>query len=184
METKKNKSFEDVLEAKKKELQKENNKITYNDLKSLVNGFGLCAHLKGGANKAELSICISKNFEIIDKELKVIDEVIDEITDYKKFKDAIKEVQEKYANKGPNGKPLIIEDEFEKYYDIPEDKKQLLNKEIGALEIKYKQAIKERNDIYKKETDIELHKINSNKLPGDITPQQTTAIHLIIRYTK
>lgn len=179
-----NLTFEQLVAKRKKEEEKKEEEITYEKLLALLNGFNLNANLRG--KSADLAICISKNLPVIQSEMKIFEDVAKELTKYSEYEEKVKEVKEKYADKDASGEPIIIIDELNgtSEYDVPEKKKDALWIELKALKDKYKKDIKAREELLKKVCDIRLSKIQSNKLPSEITPKQAASIELIIRYSK
>ena len=133
----------------------------------------ITANLKG----IKLAYAVAKNAEKIDREIKVLNKILEPSEAYLVYAKELKELQNEYCRKDASGNPVIEKDQyvmndmaaFKSDYDALKTKHTLVLAER-------EQQIDEYNQLMDEESDIELHHVSIDNIPEDITPEQMEAI--------
>ena len=137
--------------------------ITNKELKELSLNLAKVSGLSG----VKFAFAVAKNSAKIKSELSTIQEVVNTIKGLNEYDEERKSAFETF-NKTADGKKPTKEDEA------------LLTEQIANLDEKYKDSIKEWNDLMDQEIDFDEHKIKKSNLPEDITAAQLEGILSII----
>jgi len=124
----------------------------------------------GGLKGTKFVYAIAKNNNLIDSELKVIQDVINSIKDIDKYRNELNKKQKETTIK------LRAEKDQMKMNEIQEE----ANKELERLVEKNKPIVDEVEKLWKQDAKIDLHKVKTSDLPEEITAEQLTGIMEII----
>jgi len=138
---------------------------------------------------AKFSYALVKNKGKIDKELKIIQEVVDKETskEEKEFDKARVELVKSNSNKDKKGEAKLKANPMtgRQEYDVKDMDK--FNKEFEKLQKEHSKAIelieKRKTDLDKllaEEIEIDFHLIKEENIPEEITPQQLSTIAVLL----
>jgi len=137
----------------------------------------------GNFQGVKFAYAINKNKRKIDREIMLIQESIKLSERMEEFNKKRKELCEKYAEKDVNGKAVIVGNE---YKILVRDN---FNIKLDLLEEEYKEDIEARKKdeeefnkmVDEDDTDIDLHMIDIDLIPENITVAQMGQIQEIIK---
>jgi pyruvate-formate lyase len=152
-------------------------KKTREEFLNLYQTLSQLGNLKG----VKFAYIIAKNKEVIKPELVAIQEAGKMKDNYKEYDKERVELNEKYALKEKDGKPVIKDEN----YQIKD--KETFEKALKELQEKHKEAIDEReaqikevNDLVKEEIEMDLKTLPLAIVPEDITVRQMESLSIII----
>jgi antirestriction protein len=135
-----------------------------------------------GLKGVKFAYILSKNKAVIEPELNAVREASKVADNFNEFEKERIELNEKYAVKDKDGKPVIKEEN----YQISD--KVAFDKELNKLKEKHKEAIEERenqvkevDELQKEEIELELREIPLDIVPQDITVSQMDSLSLLIK---
>jgi len=160
-----------------------NNNMIKREILELYNKLKGLGDLKG----VKFSYAVAKNISLLEREVKIIQESIKPSPEYSEYQQKRASIAKENSKKDENGKAITFIDENESVnYAIADQSK--FDKEIEALQKKYKKSLDERdgqikefNELIETDTKIELHKIDIDDVPKDISVKQMEAIQGIIK---
>jgi pyruvate/2-oxoacid:ferredoxin oxidoreductase beta subunit len=151
--------------------------MTNQDIISLADGLQAVKNLPG----IKFAYVVSKNINKVKSEMETFREMTEQSKSFQEYEKERIELVELHAKKDDKGKPVIIGNE----YDI--DNKQAFDAQFEVLKEKHKEAIDARqkqiddfNAFLKEESKLELHNMDVNNCPKDITAGQLSGIYPII----
>jgi hypothetical protein len=153
-------------------------KITNQDIINLSSGLESVRNLSG----IKFAYVVSKNVNKVRSEMEAFKDMTTpskEFGEYEKERVALCEL---HANKDEKGKAVIIGNEYDgltgnKAFDAQME--VLKEKHKETIDVRQKQ-IDDFNSFLKEESKLELHKIDVNDVPKDITAGQMSGIQAII----
>jgi len=152
-------------------------KITNQDVINLSSGLVGVKNLSG----IKFAYVVSKNTNKVNSEMEAFKDMTAQSKDFQEYEKERIELVELHAKKDENGKSIIVGNE----YQI--DNQQAFDAQIKVLQEKHKEAIEARkkqiddfNSFLKEESKLELHKIDVNDVPRDITAGQMSGIQAIV----
>ena len=156
------------------------------DLVRILSGLGSVGNLKGKAvNRVKFAYAVAKNKRLVQAEVEDLKSGLKPSKEYEKFEEDRIALCVKHSEENAEGKPIFIDN----HYRIKDQK--AFDKAFKSLKKKYEKAIDMReesfdnyNKILKEETKLELHLIDYENIPDDITPDQIGNIFEIIREEK
>jgi hypothetical protein len=138
----------------------------------LLNLWHALESVKGKKVNIKFSYFVAKNRLSLKNEREAINEAQEPSEVFKTYDQDRGTLAEKFADKDPNGKPIIQNNQYvitEKWNDF--------EKELEKLKKKYKKVIDERNEQLEKlkeflneEVEFEGHQIKLDNLPSDLEP--------------
>ncbi|MFA5395224.1 MAG: hypothetical protein WC346_04320 [Methanogenium sp.] len=150
------------------------------DALNLWNGLHAVSGLKG----AKWAYAVAKNINNLKSEIEALQKSIAPSKEFSEYNNKRLELAQKHAAK-EKGVPKKIKIGNTEEYLIADKNK--FNKELKPLQKKYKKALDERDkqmkdfeEILKEEVKIDLHMVDSDYIPEEITPAQVTAVMPII----
>ena len=155
------------------------------DLFGLQQGLAQCKNLIG----VKFAYAIAKNHAKIDSEIEALREAVKPTSEFEVYDKERAELAKSFADKDDKGEPKInvIPQTGLSEYVIPPAKKKAFNKAFENLKRKNKKVvdaknkqIEEYNKLLEEESKIELHKVNVELVPQDITVGQMELIMPII----
>jgi hypothetical protein len=126
----------------------------------------------GEVKDTGFAYCVLRNLKKLSPEMGKIEEFL-KATNYADYEKERIQILEKHSAK-IKGEPVIVSGK----YDIKN--KDKFNKDITKLQEKYKNLIQQVEEEFKKEVEVDLHKIKLEKIPQDLTPKQLESIIEII----
>lgn len=134
-----------------------------------------------GLTGVSFSYAVAKNLNILKPEIESLQEAVKFSPEFKEFDEKRIALAIKYAKKNEVGQPATENGAY-----ILEDQ-EAFNKEFTPLKEEYKEALdkreeqlKEYEELLKKETKLELHKISLADVPKEISVEQMVSIYDII----
>lgn len=106
-----------------------------------------------------MSYAVSKNLRKLKNDYQSILDTVKKIM--KEPNEEFTKIQERYANKDKNGKPII--NNFA--YDIPEDKIQIVTAKKEKIDEKYKKNIEKKNKFLAKEDEFDIYQVHNKHFP-------------------
>jgi vacuolar-type H+-ATPase subunit I/STV1 len=154
------------------------NKMTTNqDIINLSSGLESVRNLSG----IKFAYVVSKNANKVKSEMEAFKDMTSQSKDFQEYEKERIELVELHAKKDEKGKSIIVGNEYEI------DNQQAFDAQIKVLQEKHKEAIDARkkqvddfNSFLKEESKLELHKIDINDCPKEITTGQMSGIFPII----
>jgi len=154
------------------------------DALNLWNGLHAVSGLKG----AKWSYGVAKNINNLKSEIEALQKSITPSKEFSEYNNKRLALAQKYAIK-KEGNPQTVKIGNTEEYLIKDKNK--FNKELKPLQKEYQKALDEREkqmkefeEILKEEIKIDLHMVDSDNIPEEITPAQVTAVMPIIREKK
>jgi len=128
---------------------------------------------------------VAKNLDILNREIKIIQETFKFSKDFQKYDLERVELAKKFSKKDKDGKDVVVNNAF-----VLEDEKgfrkelEILKKSNKkVIEIREKQ-VEDLNKLLEEESNIKLHKIQKEDIPENITGSQLFNILSIINEEK
>jgi len=138
----------------------------------------------GNVKNTKYALNVLQNRKILNKIMEDLETKFKPSEEYKKFLDEYIKLCNIYASKDDSGKPLIKE----KRIQIDAVNKSSFLKELEKLKFGYSSAIKTEENkkvSFEKELDterfIELHCLNIDDFPLDLTAEQLQVLSIVIR---
>lgn len=137
---------------------------------------------------AKFAYAVARNLQIIKPEVEALQKAQEPSEEFTKYDTARAELAKKHAEKDEKGEPKTkIDPATMRSSYVVEDMKAL-EEEVSKLKEEHKEAIearetqvKEYNTMLEEEVSVELHKLNINELPSDISAKQMSEIISIIQ---
>ena len=155
--------------------------MTKNDALNLYNGLQNVSNLKG----AKWAYAIARNVEKLRPEVEALRKAYTMSEEFADYEGKRLELARKHSVKEKGTPKTVKIGQTEEYLIADKDK---FNQEIAKLQKKYNKAIVERkkqledfNEILEEKVEMDLHMIDSDYIPEEITPEQVSAIMPIIR---
>jgi hypothetical protein len=152
--------------------------ITNQNVVDLQQGLNQVKNLSG----IRFAYVIAKNLNKVNSEVETFRETIKPSDAYNEYEKERIELCELHANKDEKGKPVIIGNEYDGLAG-----NKAFDAQMEVLKEKHKEVIDARqkkiddfNAFLKEESKLELHKIDVNSVPKEITTGQLSGIMPII----
>lgn len=150
---------------------------------SIYQGLQSCANLTG----VKFAYAIAKNIYKIKTEIEIMNETLKASENYRIYDKKRSELAEKNAEKNKDGTPKSTINKTNGQEEFVIGDKKAFEKELEALKEEYKEEIEKREeqiksyqDFLEEESPLELHRINSEELPKEITAGQLSSIMEIV----
>lgn len=156
--------------------------MTNAELFSLQQALYGVSDLKG----EKFAYAVVKNRNKLEAHIKKLTEMTDPTPEFNKFDKERLELAKKHAKLDEGGEPIVVEEDGRKSYDIKDMKafedemKKLRKKHDGTLADR-EIAMKKFQKKLEEETDFELHMVDEEYVPSDITANQLAGIECIIK---
>ncbi len=147
------------------------------DLFNFQSGLQAVGHLTG----VKFTYAIAKTRRIVDREIKTLREAVEPTEGFKKYEEERLALCREHAQKDDNDEPVVKGNKFilksQKKFDNAWEKLKEKHKE--ALDSRDKQ-VKEWESLLDEEADIDLHLVNLDDMPDEITSDQVVGIFEMI----
>jgi hypothetical protein len=138
------------------------------EISGLLIGLTMVGDLKG----VTFAYAVARNIKKLNSEMESIRKARGD--KYNEYDDKRIELARSMSKKDGDGNPIMIGSNF----TIPDVKE--FERKLEKLKEKYKKEIDEYEEFLDKDSDIELHKIEMDDVPTDISAEQMTGIFDII----
>jgi Skp family chaperone for outer membrane proteins len=157
-------------------------KITKNEILDLEKSLNNVSALKG----VKFAYAVARNLNIIKGEVEAIRKSFQPSEEIIEFERERVELNEKYAEKDKDGKPLVENNKYKGLEGNKEWKKKSeeLNKKYEKVIKEYQKQQEEYIKSLEEEIDIELYRISLKDVPDDISTSQMNGIYKIIENEK
>lgn len=139
------------------------------------------ANLKG----VKFTYAVARNIDLLEPEVKAIMKANEYSEEYLKYDQARLDLNEKHAQKGPDGKAIQEMRGNQSHYVIADN--NAFDKDYESLKKKHAKALKDREkqekeyeQLLEEEHEVKLHMIDLANVPDEIVSAQMNAIIKII----
>jgi len=158
-------------------------KLTNKQVRIMWEIFG---RMSGKTLNRKLAFAIAKNKSHIEHIVKALDEVRKPAEEYREFESKRYDVVKEYGKRDKEGNLKIING-IE--YEIDPKKRKEFDEKVEALKEEYKEVIertetqvKEYADVLDEKVEVDLHFINEDLLPEEITPAEIEGLSHFIAW--